>query len=296
MTAASLAVLALALAAAPARAAAARRVAVVSQADEPLRAAVERRLSAGAGVTLLSFARADLSDPIKRGELLARLAAADLVVPVGDAATSLVLEEVEDTPVYFVGAAVVPGRRLGERGVSGMLAYDPGRLLDAAAALWRGKLGLAYTPGYESLAGAIGEAARSRGLEVEQKRIDSAKGIPAALGGLLSRCKAVWLLGDPLLARGAGFAYASERSLSLKIPLISVDGWQVRRGAFLGSEPAGEPLAAAAAGELAALEAGGHGAGARVKPGPGAAVLVNGALSRGWGVKVPSEAGWRMLP
>jgi ABC-type uncharacterized transport system substrate-binding protein len=295
VTAASFAALALVLLAAPARAAAPRRVALVAQEDEPLRAAVVRRLSQGRGVSVLTFVHADLADPIKRGELLARLSAADLVVPVGDAATELVLEELEDTPVYFVGAAVVPGRRLGQREVSGMLAYDPARLLDAAAALWRGKLGLAYTPGYEPVAAAIRDGARARGLEVEEKRIDAAKGIPAALGGLLSRCKAVWLLGDPLLARGAGFEFAAERSLSLRVPLISVDGWQVRRGALLGSEPEAEPLAAAAAGEVAALRTGGRAAGPRVRTAPAASVLVNAALSRGWGVKVPTEAGWRML-
>jgi len=82
-------------------------------------------------------------DPIEKGKLVALLQSRDLIVAVGDGATEFVMRELEDTPVYFVGAGLVRGEDLSSPQVSGLFSYSVESLLDAVQAMLPGTLGLA---------------------------------------------------------------------------------------------------------------------------------------------------------
>lgn len=281
-------------------AAAARRVSVVVEAGERLGAEAARALVAvplaGSRVAVTAFERRDLFDPIRRGELLARLSRSDLVVTVGDSATQLVLGELENVPTFFVGASVISGERLAEAGTGGVLAYGLDGLVDAAAALWPRRLGVVFTPGYRALAEQIRLKARGRGLGVETRRISASREIPEALNSLMDAAQAVWLLGDPLLCSGAGFEHAVEQSLARRVPLIAPSPRHVQDGAFLSIEPPVAELLATAAAAIERLAAGPTLALVdQVSPAPaGGRIVVNDALSARWGMRPPADSRWRL--
>src|SRR5690242_16316106 len=69
-----------------------------------------------------------LGDPILRGRFIADLQRSDLVVPVGDEPTRLVLGEIEGIPICFIGAGLVPGENMKSPDVAGILSYNIGRV------------------------------------------------------------------------------------------------------------------------------------------------------------------------
>lgn len=277
-----------ALALAPGARAASGRVAVVAESSDRLGEPLLRELKKGS-YTLVSFDRSDVGDPIKRGELLARLSANDLLVTIGDPATTLVLDELEDARVYFVGAAIVSGEHLASKDVAGILSYNVDRLLDGVQALGFKRLGYALTPGYERLASAIRAGAAARGLSLEERKVASQRDVPGAVGELMSRSQAVWLAGDPRLARGASFQFSVERSLARKVPLVVAGPWGVQRGGFLACEPSGEALAPAAAAAIRTLAGGGRlPESERIRTAPGGGLVYNAALAERWSLKIPS--------
>ncbi|MBI3299172.1 MAG: hypothetical protein HYZ75_13470 [Elusimicrobia bacterium] len=290
---------ALLLAAAGTSSAAERKVTVLVEARDALKASVLaplRKAFPGAdALRVREFESSETADPIRRGRLLSVLQNSELLVAVGDPATELVLGEIEDVPIYFVGGSLVSGSRLASPSVAGILSYDVDGLLDAVGRLWSGRLGLAFTPGYEAVAAAVRSGAKARGFAVVERRIASQKEIPSAVRELLERSQALWVVGDPLLARGAGFQFLVERSLSRRVPIVAAGPWEVRRGAFVTSEPAADALGAEAAGAVKSLAAGRE-LPARVRTAPpGGTVVYNGALAEKWGLRLPGGAAWRVL-
>ncbi len=289
-------------AAAPrAGAAPARRVALVVAGDagarSPLFDAVSRGLAGRDAVTRFVLRPDEDADPIAKGRLLADLQERDLIVPIGDAASRFVTDELGGTPIFFVGAGVVAGESLRERATGGVFSFSVSALLDAAKALKLRRLGVAYTPGYEPILDLIRTGAAARGLRVTGRRIAAPKELGPAARDLLDREQAVWVLGDPLLARGAGFEYLRERSLSRAVPLISTDPGAVARGALLGYEPPQGALAAVAvAGVSRRLDRRASSPGERLQSAPaGGTVLVNAVLARKWGLPPGPEPGWRRV-
>lgn len=300
MRSARLALLCAFLAPAAARAEAPDRVAfVVADSERAGRAIFEkvsRALGPEAEVSRYRLHEDQLSDPIKKGRLLAELANRDLVVAVGDEATDFAARELaEDVPLYFVGAAVVEGRRLQSRAVTGVLSYNVDVLLDAVKSLGLGPVGLAYTPGYEPVVEWIRRGAAERRILLTEKRVDGLKDLAPAIRGLASRSRALWVLGDPMLVRGAGFEFVAERALSTDEAIIGVDEWGVRRGVFLAYEPSTDALSAAARAGIARALKGGAAA-LRLEQAPaGGTVLLNGPLAQKWKLGAGEGGRWRMI-
>lgn len=282
-----------------------QRLAVVLEAgDERQRPVLERIRKTVAGMrgppalSVHEFRREELADPIVKGRLLAALAGGDFLVALGDGAAELVTGELEDVPLYFAGVSLLGGERLAPT-VSGTFSYNVDRLLDAAQSLWSGRIGLAYTPGYEPFADWVRRGAAARGLQVRERVIATPKDLAPAVRDLLEHSALLWLAGDPLLARGAGFQFVAEQALSREVPVIAAGGWEVRHGALLAFASDPEALAAEAAAEVEArLRSGRVPApkAARLRQGPARGVLLfSEPMASKWKVKPPPELPWRMV-
>jgi len=235
-------------------------------------------------------------DPIEKGRFLAELERCRLLVVVGDRPIEFVSREIDDVPVFFLDAGVISGRMLRSGQAAGIFAFNVDAVLDAVAKLWPGQLGLAYTPGYEPFADWVRRGAQARGLTVAERRLTEASEIPRALEALARGSRSIWLAGDPLLVRGAGFEFASELSLSRRIPLLASSAAEVEQGAALAfsADPGG--FADPAAQRIGALLRGDLAADSRLAPAPaGGRLLVNAALARRWGFKAPSDGSSRSL-
>lgn len=278
-----------------------RRIMVVVEAQDGMKEAVLARLresfQASPLFAVREFTISEMSDPIRKGRLLAALQNNDLLVAVGDPATELVLGELEDVPVYFVGGSLVEGDKLASSMVAGMLSYNVDGLLDAARSLWSGKLGLAYTPGYGTIAASIRSGAKTRGFSVVEKKISARQEIPPAMRELMDQAQVVWIVGDPLLARGAGFQFLAERSLSRQMPIVASGAWEVRRGAFLSMEPPLDAMASEAVEAIRSFSEGrNQSEAARIRMAPaGGKILYNGPLAEKWKIRLPAATQWRML-
>lgn len=279
-----------------------RRITVVIEARDTMKAPILARLRKSFQesplLTIREFEISEMSDPLRKGRLLALLQNNDLLVAVGDPATQLVLKELEDVPVYFIGGSLIEGEKIASSSVSGILSYNIDGLLDAARSLWSGKLGLAYTPGYAMIAASISSGAKTRGFAVVEKNISTRKEIPPAIRELVDQAQVVWIVGDPLLARGAGFQFLAERALSKQVPIVAAGTWEVQHGAFLSIEPPFEALASEAVEAIKSISAGqGKPSSARIRPAPsGGRVVYNGPLAEKWKIPSPTGAQWRILP
>lgn len=194
-------------------------------------------LAEGDGVRLRRFDPRELSDPIANGRLLARLQASEGVVAVGFDAASWAARELEGVKVHFAGGVTrVAGHALAARGWTGELPYAAGPLLDFAKAEGWKLLGVLHTPGYEAVLPELRREAAERGLRLSVRSAPSRKDIPAAAGELAADCDALWLLGDPVLTRGPGFAFLVELSLSRRLPLVAPEPDLVGEGAYVAWE------------------------------------------------------------
>jgi ABC-type uncharacterized transport system substrate-binding protein len=279
---------------------AAARIAVVLEARDaasaPVLAALDRSAGPDAALVVHELRKTDVADPIQKGRLLAVLGAADLVVPVGDRATEFVLGEMEDARVFFIGAGLVRGAALASPDVAGILAYNAEEVLDLVKTLRTASLGVAYTPGYESVAERIAQAGAARGIRVVKAKAGSLPEVAASVRKLTEETQAIWALGDPLLVRGAGFQFLVERSLSRALPLIGSSAWEVKRGALLCLEPSAESLAARA-GPLVAEMMARRAPSEKLTLAPaGGTFIVNEKLAEKWTIAMPGTTRWRPAP
>ncbi len=277
------------------------RVAVIVEAgslpDEELARALLKRLHGVSSPRSLRIGLEDASDPILKGKLLASAQASDLTVLVGDGPVEVLAREMENLAAYFIGVSAARGKLLSQSRTFWLMSYSEEDALDAAGGRLRKGLGLLYTGGYEPAAALIGEAARKRSIPVSGRKIESREEIVPAVRSLLRDSAALWVLGDPLLARGAGFEYAVERSLSQGVPLIGAGAWEVSRGALLCSRADPERLAEKAFQSILKLLASGDSAPLprfETAP-PGGTILYHRALSRRFGVDVHRPR-WRAAP
>lgn len=247
---------------------------------------------------LLTYELRDVqrTDPIAKGRLLSALQTCDLVVAVGNGAAEFAVSEVEDVPVYFVDATVVPGRSMEAATVSGLFGYSVEDLLDAVKTLRLGLVGVAYTPGYEPVVELVRQGASARGLPVVARRIGSAKELAPGVRSLLERARVIWLLGDPLLFRGAGYEFIQENTLSAEVPIVGGGAWAVSHGALLGSSPSSAQQEAEAVRTIDSILQRRPEAGARLKPAArGGVILLNAALAAKWKIKAPEGPRWRRV-
>lgn len=272
---------------------------VVGQADAAKRPIIDKisaSLQGQGTVAVYVLDPINIADPIEKGKLVASLQARSLVVAVGDEATGFVFRELEDTRVYFVGAGLVSGEWLKSKFSAGIFSYNIDAFLGAVKDLWPGAIGLVYTPGYEPVAAWIRQGASARGIVLREKKIDSIKEFTPAIRELLDGSRTIWVLGDPLLVRGAGFEFLSERALSRKIPVIAPGLWEIQHGAFLGFDPAADALASRASEAIGSVLSGTSGGAPRFEPAPGdGTLLINETLADRWKVAPPSGQRWRLV-
>lgn len=278
----------------------ARGVAVVMDSAEaaarPEMETITRTLRSRPDASYYELAPGVRADPIGRGRLLAELEARELVVAVGDDAAEFATRELTDVPVHFVDVRLIRGERLEASSVSGCFAYNVESLLDAVSRLRLGRVGLAYTPGYEPVAGWIREGAAARGLAYSESVIGSPPELAPAVRALLESSRAIWVIGDPLLARGAGFEFLRERALSRRVAIITPEPWDVSRGALLAFTGDADPIARQAAASVDAALRGRIDARDRLQPAPArGSLLINGTLADKWGYELPRGRPWRIL-
>jgi len=272
---------------------------VVDGADEqasPISEKVAKSIHARAEISVYDLSRINLPNPIEKGKFLASLEAKDLIVAVGDGATEFVTHEMEDVPIYFADVGLIKGDQLSAPSTTGIFSYNVGSLLDAVKKLGEEKIGVAYTPGYAPVAGWIRKGASERGLLLSEKKISDLKDLAPAIRDLMEHSQAIWVVGDPLLVRGAGFQFLTERALSNKVPIIAAGLWEVQHGAFMAFEPAADPLASEAAKAVDSILNGQAGQAPRLQPAPASGVLlVNGTLAEKWKLQLPEGTTWRTV-
>ncbi len=272
-----------------------QRPAILFDRSDPRAAAIERDL--GKRLQGVPFDAVDvdpgrLGDPIYKGRIAAGLSAAPFVVAVGDEAASFALDELEDETVYLAGASLVEGRLLSDGRASGMLGYSVEDVLDALPDSWRSGFGVLYAEGYESVLQSIRVAAAKRSIKIIARKVERRRDLAPGARALMTRARAVWVLGDPLLARGAGFDFLIEESLSQGVPLIGSGRWEVERGAAFCSEGAAAGIAGRAArGVLDLLS--GRPAGA-LATGPPGVILFNPKVASRFALR-PKEGAWRAV-
>jgi ABC-type uncharacterized transport system substrate-binding protein len=257
-------------------------------------AALERDLGTDNQIRVHTLGSLDLSDPVAKGRFLAQVAAADLVVPIGDPAALLVSEELDDLQTFFISAGGLSGQVLGRRHVAGILSYSPEETIRVAKALLpRAKdIGMLFTPGYEGVSLRMQSAAVEEGFSMTLYRVGSRQEVGPAVREAVTRSDLVWIVGDPLFTQDLVFAHLLQESLRFKKPLAAPLPGLVKKGALFCTVPDGERLAQLASETLAVLLAGqGPARGAdRVRAAPaGGSVLLNRPLAEKWDIRVPSS-------
>lgn len=269
---------------------------VIEQQDaraRKLAALIAQRLEGQVSLRQVEYSEPEMGDPIYKGRLVARLESAAIVIGVGDDASRFVTREVENGRLYFV-SALARGTALSEPRVSGVFTYSIDDLLGALPSGWKSDLGLLYTPGYEPIVAQIRARSRQLGARLQERRVSRAGEIPQAARALMASSRAVWVLGDPVLSRGAGFEYLVEQSLAQAVPLIGAGEAQVAQGAALCSRASDAALAAKASRGIAALLSGQS----RQRfddSDAGGAIVYNRSLSARFKLS-PRGAAWSPLP
>lgn len=257
-------------------------------------AVLERDLGGDNMIRVHTLRTLNMSDPVAKGRFLAKVAAADLIIPIGDSAARLVSEELDDFKTFFIAAGGLSGQVLGRRHVSGVLSYSPEETVRVAKALLpRIKdIGVLYTPGYESVALRMQSAAVESGLTMTSYKVKSRQEVGPAVREAATRSGLVWVVGDPLFTQDLIFTYLLQEALRLKKPLAGPLPELVSKGGLFCTIPDGDNMARVASEALSLiLKAGASGPeGSRVRPAPaGGAVLLNRPLAEKWDIRVPSS-------
>ena len=275
----------------PAAAASAPMVAIlVDRSDADGRALgrlLADRLKDQVDLQWLDYSAESRGNPIEKGRLLASMAATRLVVSVGDEPTAFALDELEDTPIFFVGASQAPGAEISDVKVSGLFSYSAQGVLAAVPQVWKRGLGILYSPGYEPVVRRIRDLAKSSGVNLMERFVAGPTDIPQAARDLLGRAQAVWILGDPMFSRGAGFTYLVENSLAQGIP------WEVKRGAVFCSQAAQDALAEEASGRIVSLLETGK-TDQRIEAAPRGTIFYHPGLTKRFGLS-PTAPAWQAI-
>lgn len=256
--------------------------------------ALQRELGAGNRIRIHDLRTVNLSNPVAKGRFLSQVAAADLIIPIGDPASRLVAEELEDLKTFFIAAGGLSGEYLGRPQVGGILSYSPEETVRVAKALLPelNDIGVLYTPGYEAVMLRMESAAEKTGLTMTAYRIASRREVGPAARTAAARADLLWVVGDPLLTQDLIFSYLLQESLRSRKPLAAPLPALVGRGSLFCTVPDGEELARLASAALAGLLTADlrYSGSGRVQPAPDeGAVLVNHGLAEKWGIRVPAS-------
>lgn len=253
---------------------------------------LKRNLEVDHQVRVYTLGESERFNPVAKGRFLAQVSTGDWVIPIGDPATQVIADELDNLPTFFVNAATLRGGYLSQQRVSGVLAYSFEQNLRVAKLLLPQlkTVGLLYSPGYEGLMEKMKASIHANGVEAVEELVTSRKEVGPAVRSLVARCDLLWIMGDPLLTQGLAFEYLLQISLPQKKPLFSPVPELVAEGALFCVQADPQKVAHAAAIALGKLLGGGLPEALRIQqiPGPGGSLLLNRRLCEKWNLSIPA--------
>ncbi len=253
---------------------------------------LKRGLASEHQLRVYTLGESERFNPVAKGRFLAQVSTGDWVIPIGDPATQVIADELDNLPTFFVNAATLRGDFLSQQRVAGVLAYSFEQNLRVAKLLLPElkTIGLLYSPGYEKLMEKMKAAIRANGAESLDELVTSRKDVGPAVRRLVSRSDLLWIAGDPLLTQGLAFEYLLQVSLPLKKPLFSPVPELVADGALFCVQADPQKVAQAAAIALGKLLSDGLPEDQRIQQisGLGGALLLNRRLSDKWNLSLPA--------
>ncbi|MDD5224216.1 MAG: ABC transporter substrate-binding protein [bacterium] len=163
------------------------------------------------------------------------------ILALGARAAKLAREEITDIPVIYCLVFNPFELGLEAANISGvaMIASPDSQFENFKAVLPSLKrLGVLYDPGKSSrwVEGAK-KAAPRYGIELVERRINSAEGVSQALKEIISTIDALWLLPDTTVVSKEIFSYLLNVTLDKQLPIFAFSEGLVKSGALLALSP-----------------------------------------------------------
>jgi putative ABC transport system substrate-binding protein len=188
-----------------------------------------------------TFIEYDMQGDVARGQKLARkIRASDatLLLAVGVKAALVAKLEIVDIPVIFCMVLDPAKHDLKAPNMTGIRLEIPiNRQFSAMRSVLPSlkRIGVLYDP--EKTGHLVEEArllAKSMGLELVAKQVNTEKEVPPALRALLSQVEALWLVPDSTVLTEDSLKFVLGTALDLNVPVVGFSSELVRSGALVG--------------------------------------------------------------
>jgi len=188
-----------------------------------------------------TFVEYDMQGDVARGQKLARKirdSDATLLLAVGVKAALVAKQEIVDIPVIFCMALDPAKHDLKAPNMTGIRLEVPierqFRTMRSVLPSMK-RIGVLYDP--EKTGHLVEEArllAKSMGLELVVKQVNTEKEVPPALRALLSQVEALWLVPDSTVLTEDSLKFVLGTALDFNVPVIGFSSELVRSGALVG--------------------------------------------------------------
>ena len=188
-----------------------------------------------------TFLEYDMQGDAKQGQKLARKirdSDATLLLAVGVKAALVAKLEIADIPVIFCMVLDPAKHDLKAPNMTGIRLEVPierqFRTMRSVLPSMK-RIGVLYDP--EKTGHLVEEArllAKSMGLELVVKQVNTEKEVPPALRALLSQVEALWLVPDSTVLTEDSLKFVLGTALDFNVPVIGFSSELVRSGALLG--------------------------------------------------------------
>ncbi len=188
-----------------------------------------------------TFIEYDMQGDVARGQKLARkIRASDatLLLAVGVKAALVAKLEIVDIPVLFCMVLDPAKHDLKAPNMTGIRLEIPlNRQFSAMRSVLPSlkRIGVLYDP--EKTGHLVEEArllAKSMGIELVAKQVNTEKEVPPALRALLSQVEALWLVPDSTVLTEDSLKFVLGTALDLNVPVVGFSSELVRSGALVG--------------------------------------------------------------
>ncbi len=188
-----------------------------------------------------TFVEYDMQGDVARGQKLARkirASDASLMLAVGVKAALVAKLEIVDIPVIFCMVLDPAKHDLKAPNMTGIRFEIPlDRQFGAMRAVLPSlkRIGVLYDP--EKTGHLVEEArllAKSMGIELVAKQVDTEKEVPPALRALLSQVEALWLVPDSTVLTEGSLKFVLDTALDFNVPVVGFSSELVRSGALVG--------------------------------------------------------------
>jgi len=188
-----------------------------------------------------TFIEYDMQGDVARGQKLARkIRASDatLLLAVGVKAALVAKLEIVDIPVIFCMVLDPAKHDLKAPNMTGIRLEIPlNRQFSAMRSVLPSlkRIGVLYDP--EKTGHLVEEArllAKSMGIELVAKQVNTEKEVPPALRALLSQVEALWLVPDSTVLTEDSLKFVLGTALDLNVPVVGFSSELVRSGALVG--------------------------------------------------------------